>query len=131
MAKILYIDDDALMTEVMRDNLEKNGNHAVRYEKRAAEAAATIESGEHFDIIVLDLMMRKGSLEAKEKETQTGYILYRVIRDCRPDVPILVLTVLKDEQAPTVLRTDNKLQWLRKPIDAEVLIARIDEELRK
>ncbi len=131
MGKILYIDDDALMTEVMLEGLRQVGRHEVSYEKKADDAAVAIRSEKQFDLIILDIMMRKGTLEPAHGETQTGYILYRMIRESRPKVPIIVLSVLKEDQAPSSVRDDTRHLWIRKPIDLMELIARIGEELGK
>jgi len=131
MARILYIDDDALMTEIMVDSLREIGQHEVVYKSSAEDAAAAVTSSEPFDLIVLDIMMRKGALEAAPGEGQTGYILYRLIRKARADIPIIVLTVLKQDQSPAVLRADKGLTWMRKPVDALDLHARILEEVSR
>ena len=129
MAKILYIDDDALMTEIMVDGLTQAGKHEVHYEKSASGAAEIIRSKEKFDVIILDMMMRKGPLVARPGEAQTGHILYRLIREQRPSTPIIVLTVLKVHQAGAALRADPRLTWIRKPVELVDLNARIAESL--
>lgn len=131
MARILYIDDDALMTQIMLDQLRAGNRHTVRYEKRADAAGEAIKSGGPFDLIILDFMMRKYDLDAKEGETQTGFILYRMIRESNATLPIIALTVISKDNAPRALGEDPNLYWMRKPVQVEDLLTQIDKELNK
>lgn len=129
MANILYIDNDAIMTEVMLHGFKEDGTHQVKYVKSPDEAADIIKSGEHFALVILDIMMRKGNLTAKPGETQTGFILHRLIRERWTYVPIIVLSVFNQNKASEAMRKDGNLTWLRKPILMEELLAKITEVL--
>ena len=128
MTKVLYIDDDATMSLPLVEGLRLHGLD-VSYLRNAEAALAEVRSTAQWDIIILDIMMRKCGLEAQPHETQTGYILYRLIRDSWPNVPIIALTVLASSDAPKGVIADPQLVWLRKPVRYRDLISRIGKAL--
>lgn len=129
MATILYIDDDKYLSESLVNGLETCG-HSVQFENTAKAAARTIASDTPFDIVVLDIMMRLGQLERKENDTQTGYILYRLVREARGPLPIVVHTVCAFHEAPQSLREDPHIHWMKKPVLFSELAQLIDDLIK-
>jgi two-component system alkaline phosphatase synthesis response regulator PhoP len=129
--KILVIDDDPDLVEVIRLTLEASGFQVF--------AAASGEDGlqkvkdVHPDLIVLDVMMDyttegfQVSLALRSPDPQSEYAAYR-------DIPILMLTAI---HSTTPLRFGPEQDYLpvddfvEKPIEPSALVAKIEELLEK
>lgn len=126
MASVLYIDDDRFDSQIMIERLSHFG-HAIDFEHDAAGADDRLRSDTSYDVIVLDIMMRRMMLDKREGESQTGHILYRVAREKRPNIPIVVLSALGKKRATVDMEDDVNMSWLRKPVDA----VRLHDEIRR
>jgi CheY-like chemotaxis protein len=129
--KILVIDDDPDLVEVIRLTLEASGFQVF--------AAASGEEGlqkvedVHPDLIVLDVMMDyttegfQVSLALRSPDPKSEYAAYR-------DIPILMLTAI---HSTTPLRFGPEQDYLpvddfvEKPIEPSALVAKIEELLEK
>ncbi len=81
MARILVVDDEKDVRDVLAETLERAG-HAVVVAAGGQEAA-DVHHQQHFDLIVSDLAMPGGD----------GITLARAVRaHARPDIPILLVT---------------------------------------
>lgn len=80
MKKILVADDEVKIRELVRMYLEKEGFRVVE----AADGAAALDylAREHFDLVILDLMM----------PNTDGWTVCREIRKRDNPVPIIMLT---------------------------------------
>ncbi len=116
--KVLVVDDDAAIAELMRDFLEAEG-YAVEIARDAQTAFATWQQT-HVDCLLLDVMM----------PGQTGFDLCRRIRETS-DVPILFLSA-KDADVDKIrglgLGGDDYI--VKSATPAEV-VARIKAVLRR
>jgi CheY-like chemotaxis protein len=129
MKPILYIDDDYVRTQVMLVILSDAG-YTVKYCKMAEEASEAIQGIVEYAVVILDLMLRKGSLQALPGDTQTGHILYRQIRKSSTSIPIIILTALGEADRSPAMRGDEHLRWVRKPQEGPPLIDLIREVTR-
>lgn len=118
-AHILYVEDDASLSFVTRDNLELQGytiTHCVDG-KEALEAAQK----QHFDLCILDIMLPEID----------GYTVAQEIRKMNTHVPILFLTAksMKEDRIHGLkLGADD---YITKPFSIEELILRIEVFLRR
>jgi DNA-binding response OmpR family regulator len=112
LEKILIIDDDAELCEMLSEYLRKEGfevdtvQHGVRGLERA-------RAGEH-DLLVLDVML----------PGMNGFDLLRELRTSS-DVPVLLLTARGDELDRIVGLEIGADDYLSKPFNARELLARI------
>lgn len=116
--KILIVDDDELIRELLRDLITKEG-YEVLEGKDGQEALELFYENTDLSLIVLDVMM-------------PGFNGWEVLERIRShsQIPILILTALGD--------TDSEVEGLRmgaqdfvsKPFHPEVLLARIEVLLR-
>jgi DNA-binding response OmpR family regulator len=115
---ILLVEDDREISEVNRDMLELRG-YAVRAAGNLAEArAALLEAAP--DVIVLDIMLPDG----------LGLDLLRELREKDDDTPVLLLTAWgRPENIAAGLRAGAN-DYLPKPFDYDVLLARVETMLR-
>lgn len=115
--RILVVDDEWNMRNLLRLYLEKNG-FQVTEAKSGTEALAFID--QPFDLIILDIMM----------PDQTGWEVCSAVREVR-QTPILMLTArteTKDKVHGLNIGADD---YLTKPFDPDELIARVQALLRR
>jgi CheY-like chemotaxis protein len=127
MAKrILIVDDDPDLREATEIILSGAGYEVVQAAS-AAEAQKKLQA-QRPDLILLDVMM--------ETDTEGFHLAYKIREDPKlKDVPIIVLTcieaktghVLEPEKAGDFLPVQA---FLRKPLDASVLKAKVAELLK-
>ena len=125
-AKILIVDDDPDITEVMKLVLEKEGYNVAtaRDSKVALQSAASAKP----DLIILDVMM---------DTTQEGFLFSRELKQ-NPDfegIPILMITAIKEKTGIDFKEAAGDDSWLPveefldKPIKPEVLLSKVRELL--
>ncbi len=117
-AKILVVDDEPQIRRVMRTTLASQGYTIA--EARSGEEALEVMSGEHPDLILLDINMPGiGGLDA-----------CREIRT-RSDVPVIMLTVRNNEKDKVRALDAGADDYVVKPFGIEELLARIRAALRR
>ncbi len=116
--KILIIDDDQELTQLISRFLERNG-FEVEVEHSGDQALERIESVRP-DLLVLDLML----------PGTDGLSICRNIRPVFPH-PIIMLTALDDDIDEVTGLEVGADDYLRKPISPRVLLAHIRAQLRK
>lgn len=111
--RVLLVEDDARMSELLRQGLEEEG-HAVVVAEDGETGLAIAQAGE-FDVVVLDVMLPK----------LDGIGVARRLREEDNATPILMLTA-RDETADIVKGLDSGADdYLTKPFSLEVLLARL------
>ncbi|MEL6569337.1 MAG: response regulator [Pseudomonadota bacterium] len=116
--RILVVDDDADILELMEGVLLRNGMSA-RTASSAADAETALESFPA-DLIVLDLMM----------EGEDGLSFCKRLR-MRSNVPIIMLTALAEDVDRIVGLEIGADDYLPKPFNPRELVARIKSVLRR
>lgn len=117
MARILAIDDEKLITDLLVRALSRDG-HAVTADNDPVHAAARNLS--RYDLILCDVMM----------PALDGLELVRRIRD-RVDAPILFLTAKVDEESAVEGLGMGADDYIRKPFSVVELRAKVAAHLRR
>ena len=121
MARILVVDDEEPILELLRFNLEKDG-YQVSGAKDGQEALERVER-EQPDLIVLDVML----------PGMDGLEVCRILR-LNPrfqQIPIIMLTA-KGEEIDTILGLElGADDYMTKPFSPRELLARIKARLRR
>lgn len=126
--KILIVDDDPDIRDVLEDLLSAEGYTVVKA-KNGAMGLEVLKK-ENPDLMILDLLM----------PDMDGFSVCKQLQDPRlskwKDVPILVLTSIKEEvsQRRYELETGLSLNvddYIEKPIDPEKLIERVNNLLAR
>ena len=118
MARVLVVDDDPTVREVVIDYLRAAG-HEV---SEAVDGAAALEAvrGAGPDLVVLDVMMPGiDGLEVCRRLRRQG------------DVPIVLLTALGSEQDRVVGLEIGADDYVTKPFSPRELVLRVDSILRR
>lgn len=118
MNHVLLADDDIELTEMLREYLEVEGFRvSLANDGEEALAAATQEG---IDVVVLDVMMPK----------MNGFDVLRELRVVS-QVPVLMLTARGDDVDSIVGLELGADDYLSKPCNPRVLVARIRATLRR
>ncbi len=116
--RALIVDDDVPIRELMIDYLARFNIHASGVTDGAAMRQAL--QGEHFDVIVLDLML----------PGEDGLSLCRWLR-AESDIPILMLTARCEPTDRIIGLELGADDYMAKPFEPRELVARIQTILRR
>lgn len=118
MKKILVVDDEKPISDIVKFNLEKEGFEVVTAFD-GEEALEKVEE-ENPDLIVLDLMLPK----------MDGLEVCREVRKTR-DIPIIMVTA-KDQEIDKVLGLElGADDYVTKPFSNRELVARVKANVRR
>jgi DNA-binding response OmpR family regulator len=117
--KILTIDDNPQLIEMLRLCLERQG-YKVIAAYNGDEGLRKFQEN-HPDLVILDIMM----------PDMDGWETCRSLREMSPDVPILILTVLKEKANVVRGLTLGADEFVAKPFRPRELVARIQALLRR
>ena len=116
--KILIVDDEKNIVDILRFNLEKEGYSII--EAYDGETGLELAMNENPDLVLLDLMLPK----------MDGFTVCRKIRESS-GVPIIMLTA-KEEEVDKVLGLElGADDYITKPFSQRELMARIKANLRR
>ncbi len=115
---ILVVEDDPTISDLLAYNLRRAGYDA--HQERSGTAGLEAALAGEGDLVLLDLML----------PGLDGISAAREIRRRRPDLPLIMLTARDDRE--TVLRgfEAGADDFVTKPFDMDVLLARIQVRLR-
>lgn len=119
MQKILIVDDDTAIAELISDALQDEG-FETKTCNDGAQALTLIRTGEPFALVILDIMMPK----------MDGLTLCRMVRD-QLACPILFLTAKNNTMDMMLGLELGGDDYLTKPFVVEELIARVKAHLRR
>ena len=121
MAKILLIDDESQLIEMVKMRLEANGYEVIT----AADGQEGLEmaKSENPDLIMCDVMMPK----------MDGYKVCGLLKnDARySKIPIILFTARAQAEDTEMGKEVGADAYITKPFEPPVLLAKIDELLKK
>ncbi|MGE0022134.1 MAG: response regulator [Hyphomicrobium sp.] len=118
-AQILVVDDDTEIRKLIARYMQEQG-FRVLLASKCAEAHERIVTNQ-IDLIVLDVMLPDGS----------GLDLCRDLRAARSNIPIILLTALKEDVDRIIGLEIGADDYLGKPFNPRELVARIRAVLRR
>ncbi len=119
MTRLLLVEDDTLIGEMIRLNLQQEG-YEVRWSRDGIEATEIVLRCE-FDLLLLDVML-PGRL---------GYDIARDAREAGLTQPILMLTARSDTPSKVTGLDAGADDYLTKPFHMPELLARVRALLRR
>ena len=116
-ARVLVVDDEPMLRELLVQNLEDRG-YQVLSAGSGAEALAWLDAGEAVDALVTDLSM----------PGMNGIALIRAAQKLRPTLPAVLLTGFVGDEAALVMggAISGAYALARKPISTNDLVDRIE-----
>jgi two-component system, NtrC family, response regulator GlrR len=116
-AKLLIVDDDRNLLELMKMRLESSG-YAVTTAPDEDEAKAAVVA-QAFDLAILDLQLVR----------QDGISLMEELRRVAPDMPAIILTAHGSIESAVDAMKRGAFTYLTKPFDARELILHVERAL--
>ena len=121
MSRILIVEDEEHLAQGLRFNFEAEG-HSVETAARGEDALARlVKNREAFDVLVLDVM-----LPGKD-----GFIVARELREAENYIPLLMLTARGRPEDVLKGFESGADDYLPKPFNLAILIARVESLLRR
>jgi DNA-binding response OmpR family regulator len=119
--KILTVDDEEFILEMMKSRLEANGYTVIQASE--GQTGLQLARSEKPDLIILDLMLPK----------LDGYRVCRLLKfdDNFKHVPILILTARIQEEDRKLALEAGADAYDTKPFDPQKLLAKIKELLKE
>jgi len=112
--KILIVDDEQMMCEMLEDDLKRHGFHPTCY--ISAEKALDALKTESFDVLLTDMNLPK----------MNGIELCERVVANRPDIPVIVITAFGSMETAIAAIRAGAYDFVTKPIDTEFLILALD-----
>jgi len=121
MSRILIVEDEAHLAQGLRFNLQEEGHDAEVAGDGEEALVRLIDRAEHFDAVLLDVML----------PGKSGFKVASLLRAKQNYIPILMLTARG--RAEDVLKgfASGADDYLPKPFELSILIARLDGLLRR
>ena len=119
MARVLVVDDDATVADVVVAYLERAGMETARATEGMAALAAAEASP--LDAVVLDLML----------PGLDGIEICRRLRDVRPTLPVIMLTARGEEDDRLIGLEAGADDYVVKPFSPRELVLRVQAVLRR
>jgi two-component system response regulator ResD len=122
VAAVLVVEDDPTVSEVVVSYLRRAG-HDTRSEGDGARAAALLTGAEaaDIDLVVLDLML----------PGVDGIEICRRLRRVRPELPVIMLTALGQEDDRIAGLEVGADDYITKPFSPRELVLRVESVLRR
>lgn len=119
---VLVVDDEPSARLLVRALLEKRGFDTVEAAD-GVEALEVIRQHDHIGLAVVDLNMPR----------MDGLELIWELRDARAwaDLPVIVVTGESDEILETQIMEEGADDYIRKPLDPRLFLARVEATLRR
>ncbi len=113
MARILVVDDDPAIREMVALTLEKSGHVVVRASGVRAARAALASSA--IDLVVCDIYM----------PGENGLDLLAEVRHARPELPVILMTARGTIETASLASRIGAFDYLAKPFDLGALLDRV------
>ncbi|MEG4996103.1 response regulator [Microcoleus sp. B4-D4] len=118
--KIMIVDDDPINLQVLNNHLSLE-NYSVIQAPNGEQALSLLEGGQHFDLIILDIMMPRMS----------GYEVCAKLREKYPshELPVVMLTA-KNQVSDLIIGFQfGANDYLTKPFSKDELLTRIKSHI--
>ena len=119
MAKILIVDDEPRIRELIREHLQYAGY--VCEEAGDGSAALSLLSGGGYDLVILDVMM----------PFMDGMTCLREMRTRHINTPVIILTARGEEYDKLAGLEGGADDYVTKPFNPSELVARVKSQLRR
>ena len=119
MAKILFMEDDELFFQTLKEYLEEEGFEVVG--ARDGEEALDLTFKENFDLYLLDVNV----------PFLNGFDFLKSLRDAGDRTPAFFITALRDVESVSKGFDSGADDFIKKPFDEEELVIRLKAALKR
>ena len=121
MSRILVVEDEAHLAQGLRFNLEAEGHDVTLFDNGEAALEYLFGNGSSSDVVILDAML----------PGIDGFNVARELRKAGRFMPVLMLTALNRPEDVLHGFESGVDDYLPKPFDLAILVARINSLLRR
>lgn len=118
MFKILVVEDDKNISQLIKDTLSLNSNFIIKCVMDGEKALNEIHQ-EIYNIIILDIMIPKIN----------GFEIFEQIKDS--EIPVIFLTAKTDIESKIKALRNGAQDYITKPFEPLELLARVELRLKK
>jgi CheY-like chemotaxis protein len=118
MSTVLLIEDDRFLIEDLQTFIEFEGHTCVAF-NGPDEVIENLEHLSMYDVIVLDIMMARGSyLQDEDPSMETGELLYQRIREKYPEVRFLIISAKNFDEMHIDFTKEENVATIAKPFSS-------------
>ena len=117
-AKVLIVDDDTSMCELLTDSLTQQG-YETRWKGSAHDALAEIEQ-RAFDVVLTDINMKD----------MNGLELCQRATEAHPELPVIVITAFGSMETAVQAIRAGAYDFITKPFDIDVVVIAIERAVK-
>ena len=118
MSKVLLVEDDRFLIDDLKTFIEYEG-HTCAVFTGPDEVIDQLESLGSFDVIILDIMMSRGSyLQEEDVSFETGELLYQKIREKYPDLPMMIISAKNFNDMQINFAAEKNVNTISKPFSS-------------
>jgi len=121
MNRVLVVEDEAHLAKGLRFNLEAEGYRVDVVADGEAAIEQLVEKGEHFDVVVLDVML----------PGMDGFAVASAVRHAKNYVPVLMLTARGRPEDVLEGFAAGADDYLPKPFELRIFLARLQGLMRR
>jgi DNA-binding response OmpR family regulator len=121
MSRIMVVEDEAHLAQGLRFNLEAEGHAVIVCDSGEAALQILLEPQQAVDAVILDVML----------PGVNGFAVVSELRNAKIFVPVLMLTALHRPEDVLKGFESGADDYLPKPFDLNILLARINSLLRR
>lgn len=121
MSRIIVVEDEAHLAKGLRFNLEAEGHEVAVFDTGEAALEHLLDETAAADVAILDVML----------PGIDGFSVTRELRKANRFVPVLILTALNRPEDVLAGFESGADDYLPKPFDLDILLARINSLLRR
>ena len=121
MSSIVVVEDEAPLAQGLRFNLEAEGHEVTLFDNGEAALECLLGNGRTADVVILDVML----------PGVDGFGVARELRKAGRFIPVLMLTALNRPEDVLQGFESGADDYLPKPFDLAILMARINSLLRR
>ncbi len=119
--RILVVEDSPLASALIVQVLQSLGFDDIHCAVNGTQAWAYFEDGILFDLVICDWMMPK----------MTGLDVLKQLRASHVEIPFIMITAKKDDDAYAVAKTHGVTAFIAKPFEVSELIDAITRSLQR
>lgn len=127
MSNVLLIEDDRFLIDDLKTFIEFEGHVCTIY-TGPDQVIENLKQLQQFDVIILDIMMRRGKyLQEEDPDFETGELLYQRIREKHPDQKFLIISAKNFSEMQIDFAKERNVDTVTKPFSstASELISKI------